>query len=417
MKVLVMGAGVVGTTAAWYLAKAGHQVTVVDRQPGAGLETSFANGGQISASHAEPWANPATPGKALRWMGREDAPLVFRWRRWDPPLWAWGLRFLTNCTERRTKINTERTLRLALYSRRALAELRDETGIQYDQRRQGILHIYRDRHEYGHALRAADLMAAYGLPRLPKTPPECVTLEPALADVAGELTGGLFSPDDESGDAHLFTTGLAARCAERGVTFRYDVTIHGLVSEAGRITSVATDQGALTADAYLLALGSWSPRLASGVGLRLPIYPAKGYSATIAVDDPSGAPCVSITDDENKLVFSRFGERLRCAGTAELAGWNATLTETRARALVTKARALFPRAGDFDAATLWAGLRPVTPDSVPILGATPFGNLWLDTGHGTLGWTLSCGSGRVIADLISGRRPDIDTNGLDLARF
>lgn len=412
-----MGAGVVGTAAAWYLAKAGHQVTVIDRQPGAGLETSFANGGQISASHAEPWANPGTPGKALRWMGREDAPLVFRWRRWDPPLWAWGFRFLANCTERRVKVNTERTLRLALYSRRVLAELRAETGIQYDQRCQGILHIYRDQREYGHARRAAELMADYGLPRLAKTPSECVTVEPALADVAADLAGGLFSPDDESGDAHQFTTGLASLCAARGVTYRYGVTIHGFEAEAGRITGVATDHGVLTADAYLLALGSWSPRLAAGVGLHLPIYPAKGYSATIDIADPAAAPGVSITDDENKMVYSRLGKRLRCAGTAELAGWNPSLTDSRARALVNKARGLFPRAGDFTAATLWAGLRPVTPDSVPILGATCLRNLWLDTGHGTLGWTLACGSGRLVADLMSGSRSDIETRGLGLERF
>lgn len=417
MKVLVMGAGVIGTAAAWYLAKAGHEVTVIDRQPGAGLETSFANGGQISASHAEPWANPATPGKALKWLGREDAPLVFRWRRWDPPLWAWGLRFLTNCTERRTKINTERTLRVALYSRRMLAELRAETGIQYDQRQDGILHIYRDPTEYAHAQRAADVMAAHGLARLSKTPAECLALEPALEAVRPQLAGGLFSPDDESGDAHKFTVGLAALCVEHGVAFRYGITIHGLVRDAGRVAGVVTDHGTLTADAYLLALGSWSPRLAAGVGLHLPVYPAKGYSATVTVDDPAGAPTVSITDDENKLVYSRLGERLRCAGTAELAGWNPSLTESRTRALVDKARNLFPRAGDFDAATLWAGLRPVTPDSVPLLGATPLANLWLDTGHGTLGWTMSCGSGRVLADLMSGRRPQIDTAGLGLDRF
>lgn len=417
MKVLVMGAGVVGVAAAWYLAKAGHAVTVIDRQPGAGLETSFANGGQISASHAEPWANPETPAKALKWMGREDAPLVFRWRRWDPPLWAWGLRFLMNCSDRRAAVNTERTLRIALYSRRMLAELRDETGLQYDQRRQGILHIYRDAREYGHARRAAEIMAAHGLPRLAKTPDECLDIEPALAAVRPALAGGLFSPDDESGDAHKFTAGLAALCAARGVEFRHGVTVQGLQREAGRIAAAVTDHGRLTADAYLLALGSWSPRIARGAGLRLPIYPAKGYSATIDIADPAGAPAVSITDDENKMVYSRLGERLRCAGTAELAGWNPAITDSRARALVAKAQRLFPAAGDFAAATLWAGLRPVTPDSVPLLGRTPLDNLWLDTGHGTLGWTMACGSGRLVADLISGRTPDIDAGGLGLERF
>jgi D-amino-acid dehydrogenase len=350
-------------------------------------------------------------------MGREDAPLVFRWRRWDPPLWAWGLRFLANCTARRAKINTERTLRLALYSRGALAELRAETGIAYDQRLEGILHIYRDRREYAHALHAAELMAKFGLPRQAKTPADCVAIEPALGQVGDQLAGGLFSPDDESGDAHKFTVALAGMAAARGVDYRTGMTIRGLMLEAGRITGVATDQGTLTADAYLLAAGSWSPRLAADIGLRLPIYPAKGYSATVPITDGGKAPSVSITDDENKMVYSRLGERLRCAGTAELAGWNPAMTETRAQALVAKARGLFPRAGDFAAAELWAGLRPVTPDSVPILGPTPIANLWLDTGHGTLGWTLSCGSGRLIADLMSGRRPEIDALGLGLERF
>lgn len=417
MHVLVLGAGVVGVAAAWYLAKAGHVVTVLDRQPGAGLETSYANGGQIAASHAEPWANPATPLKAVKWLGREDAPLVFRWRRWDPALWAWGLRFLANCTEGRARANTERTLRVALYSRAQLGLLRAETGIAYDQRCEGILHVYRDAAEFAQARRAAAVMARHGLDRRDCTPDDCVRIEPALADVRHELAGGLFSPDDESGDAHRFTTALAALAAGRGVAFRHGVSIRGLRAEAGRITGVETDQGVVAADAYVLALGSFSGPVARSVGLDLPVYPAKGYSATIAVTDPAAAPTVSITDDENKLVFSRLGERLRIAGTAELAGWDRTMTRGRAEVVVRKARALFPRAGDYATAELWAGLRPVTPDSVPILGRSPFANLFLDTGHGTLGWTMSCGSGRVIADLVSGRRPEIDMDGLGLERF
>jgi D-amino-acid dehydrogenase len=415
--VLVLGAGVVGVAAAWYLAKAGHTVTVLDRQPGPALETSFANGGQISASHAEPWANPGTPFKAMKWLGREDAPLVFRWRRWDPALWSWGLRFLANCSETRARINTERTLRVAMYSRAQLRLLREETGLQYDQRTAGILHVYRDPAEFAQARGAAALMAAHGLTRQDCTPDECVRIEPALADIRRELAGGLYSPDDESGDAHRFTVALAALAAERGVVFRHGVSIRGLVADAGRIAGVATDQGLVTADGYVLALGSFSVPVARSVGLALPIYPAKGYSATLPITNPAAAPTVSITDDENKLVFSRLGERLRIAGTAELAGWDRSMTKSRAEAVVRKGRSLFPHAGDYAAAELWAGLRPVTPDSVPILGRTRFANLWLDTGHGTLGWTMSCGSGRVIADLVSGRSPEIDLSGLELDRF
>lgn len=414
---MVLGAGVVGVTSAWYLAKAGHSVTVVDRQPGPGLETSFANGGQISASHAEPWANPSTPGKALRWLGREDAPLIFRWRRFDPALWEWGLRFLRNCTAGRAAVNTERILRVAMYSRRVLADLRQETGIEYDQRRQGILHIYRDPREMALAMSSAELMSRYGLARQHKTPGECIEVEPALRPVRDQLAGGLFSPDDESGDAHKFTVGLAALAASAGVEFRLGTRIEGLTADGGKITGLTAGQGALTADAYLLCLGSYSRLLARQVGLRLPVYPAKGYSATLPIRDPAAAPTVSITDDEHKMVYSRLGERLRIAGTAELAGYDPALNAVRSRVLVARARALFPEAGDYDRADLWAGLRPVTPDSVPILGPTPLRNLFLNTGHGTLGWTMACGSARILADVISGRQPEVALNGLGLERF
>lgn len=417
MKVLVLGAGVVGVTSAWYLAKAGHEVTVVDRQPGAGLETSFANGGQISPCHAEPWANPSTPKTALKWMGREDAPLAFRWQRWDPWLWAWGARFLLNCTASRTSINTDRTLRVAIYSRACLQSLRAETGIEYDQKTLGILHVYRDPHSFQHAIGAADMMTRMGLQRETKTVDETLALEPALDDVRKELAGGIFTPGDESGDAHRFTQNLAALCAAKGVTFHYGTTILGLEMEGGRMVAVATDKGRLRADTFVLSLGSWSPKLARQVGLQLPIYPAKGYSATLPVTDPAKAPKIAITDDEHKLVFSRLGDRLRCAGTAELGGWNLHMDPARASIVTTHSRALFPGAGDFDKAQIWCGLRPVTPDSVPILGRTRIDNLFLNTGHGTLGWTMSCGSARALADLISNRPPDIDMNGLGLDRF
>ncbi|MEO5372978.1 MAG: D-amino acid dehydrogenase [Alphaproteobacteria bacterium] len=418
MKIIVMGAGVVGVSAAHRLAEDGHEVVVVDRRPGAGLETSFANGGQISASHAEPWANPSTPWKALKWLGREDAPLVFRWTRVDPALWAWGLRFLGNCTAARARVNTERTLRLALYSRAALKALRAETGIDYDQRTVGILHIYRDAVEFAHARAAARHMAAHGLARESLTPAECLALEPALATVGRSLAGGLHSPDDESGDAHLFTVRLADLARRAGVTFLFGHEIRALASDGGRITGVVGADGrVLTADAYVLSLGSFSPLVARSVALRLPIYPAKGYSITIDIGTSAAAPTLSVTDDELKMVYSRLGERLRVAGTAELAGWDDRPTPVRADALLRHAREMFPDAGDYGRAQQWAGLRPKTPDSVPIIGRSPLANLFLNTGHGTLGWTMATGSARIIADLIAGRTPEIDLSGLGLERF
>jgi D-amino-acid dehydrogenase len=327
------------------------------------------------------------------------------------------MRFLLNCTASRAGINTDRTLRVAVYSRTCLQRLRAETGIEYDQKTLGILHVYRDPQTFEHAVKAAELMTRLGLPRQVKTPDEAVAIETALSSVGPQLAGGIFTPGDESGDAHKFTQRLAALCAEQGVTFHYGTAINELELVGGRIAGVSTDKGRLRADSYVLSLGSWSPRLARHAGVRLPIYPAKGYSATIAVTDPARAPNVAITDDEHKLVFSRLGDRLRCAGTAELAGWNTKMTPHRATAVAARASALFPGAGDFDRAELWAGLRPVTPDSVPILGRSPIGNLFLNVGHGTLGFTMSCGSAKVVADLVSERAPDIDLNGLGLDRF
>jgi D-amino-acid dehydrogenase len=417
VRVLVLGAGIVGTAAAWYLAKAGHEVTVLERQPGPGLETSFANGGQISPCHAEPWANPAIIGNLLKWMGREDAPLLFRWRRWDPALWLWGLRFLTNCTARRAEINTERTLRVALYSRTCLQDLRAELGLEYDQKRLGILHIYRDSRQFEHACQAADLMREYGLVRREKSASECVAIEPALAAIGTRLAGGIHTPDDESGDAHKFTCLLAAEAARRGIDFRFGVTVKTLLRDGDGVTGAASDHGDFHADATVLALGSYSPLLARAVDVRLPIVPAKGYSITVPVGTKRGAPSVSITDDEHKMVYSRLGDRLRAAGTAEMAGWDPSLNPRRWKLIVERARALFPDAGDYSQAEPWAGLRPVTPDSVPLIGPTALKGLWLDTGHGTLGWTMACGSARLLADLISERKTDIDTEGLGLERF
>jgi len=411
MKVIVLGAGVIGTTSAWFLARAGHEVTVVDRCEGAGLETSFANGGQVSVSHAEPWANPGAPLKVAKWLMKEDAPLLFRLRA-DPHQWLWGLSFLRECLPSRTRENIRQIVNLGLYSRATLRELRRETRIEYDHLQAGILHFYTDPREFEAAIEPAAWMRDLGCDRQVKTADECVAIEPALAHARDRLAGGTYTPSDESGDAHLFTQRLAALAAGRGVAFRYGHTVLGLDRAGDSITGVrvsdATGQvSTLRADAYVMALGSYSPLLLRPVGIRVPIYPAKGYSVTMAVADAGRAHHVSLTDDEYKLVFSRLGDRMRIAGTAELNGYDTRLNLARCRAILRRTEALFPGAGDPDSAQFWTGLRPATPGNIPLIGRVRFANLYLNTGHGTLGWTHACGSARALADLIDQRRPEV----------
>lgn len=408
MRVIVMGAGVVGTTAAWYLSAAGHEVTVIDRQPAAGLETSFANGGQISVCHAEPWANPGALPKLLKWIGHESSPLLWRMRA-DPAQWAWGLRFIRECTPARTRANIIAILKLALHSRDCLQALRAELGLEYDHLERGILHVYTDAREFEHAIPQAELMRQYGCDRFVKTAAECVQIEPALRHSTRPLVGGTYTADDESGDAHKFTQALAARCAERGVVYRYGSAVSALQTQAGRISGVRLDNGELlSADRYVVALGSYTPLLLRPLGFSLPIYPGKGYSATLTLREDAVAPSVSITDDGHKLVYSRFGNRLRVAGTAEFTGYDTSLNAVRCEALIRRTQALFPLATSDEAPQFWAGLRPATPSNVPYVGQSRYDNLFVDSGHGTLGWTMSCGSGQLLADLISGRQPAID---------
>ena len=411
MRVLVLGAGVVGVAAAWYLAEDGHEVTVVDRQPGPALETSFANGGQISVSHAEPWANPGAPRQILQWLGREDAPLLFRLRA-DLAQWRWGLQFLVECLPARTRRNTVRCLNLALYSRHCLQALRAATGIRYDEQRRGILELYADAREFAHGAQAALLMRGHGCDRDVKTAAECVAIEPALASCRERLAGGIYTASDESGDAHVFTQELARLAAARGVSFRWNVAVEALDAAGGRVTGArcrgAGGRETLVADACVVALGSYSPQVLRPLGVPCPVYPVKGYSATIAIGDHRGAPTVSLTDVARKIVISRLGGRLRVAGTAEIAGYDTGLNAVRCNALVERVFELFPDAGERDGVAFWAGLRPATPSNVPLVGATRYRNLFLDTGHGTLGWTMACGSGRALADLVAGRRPEVD---------
>jgi len=412
MRVIVLGAGVVGTASAWYLARAGHEVTVVERQGAAGLETSFANGGQISVSHAEPWANPDAPGKIWEWLGREDAPLLFRLRG-DARQWAWGLRFLVECLPFRTRGNIRQILALALYSRAQLQLLRRDTGIQYDQLTRGILHFYTDEEEFERAVEQATLMRQYGCERDIKTAAECIAIEPALRHAAERIVGGTYTATDESGDARKFTAGLAQLAAAQGVRFLYGRSIKRLEAERRRIMSIvlADAEGGddrISADAYVVALGSYSPLVLRSVGISIPVYPLKGYSITVPLEAGDEAPTVSLTDDSHKLVFSRLGERLRVAGTAELNGYNTDVNDVRCQAIVRRTFDLFPSAGHPERAEFWTGLRPATPSNVPIVGRTRYANLFLNTGHGTLGWTMACGSGRALADIVGGRQPEPD---------
>lgn len=412
MKVIVMGAGVIGVASAWYLAKAGHDVLVLERNAGAARETSFGNGGQISVSHAEPWANPSAPWKMLRWLGREDAPLLFRLRA-DPAQWAWGLKFLRECSAARSTQNMIALLKLGTYSRECLQALRAETGIEYDQLTRGILHYYTSGKEFELAIEPARIMRELGCERRVVDADEVVRIEPALAQIRPQLAGATYTGADESGDVHRFTTGLAALCAARGVRFRYGVRIQRLHAEGGRMSGVelADEEGAYRvekADAYVLALGSFSPMLANPLGVRLDIYPVKGYSITLPVLRPELAPSVSLTDDEYKLVFSRFGDRLRVAGTAEFNGYTMELNRVRGEAIARRTLEVFPGMSEAALASHWTGLRPATPGNLPYIGASGIEGLYLNTGHGTLGWTHGCGSGRAIADIIDGRHPDCD---------
>ena len=410
MKVLVLGAGVIGTTAAWYLRAAGHDVTVVERHAVAAQETSFANGGQICIAHAEPWANPQAPRKILRWLGRPDAPLVFRPRA-DWRQWCWGAQFLLECLPWRTQRNLERILALSTYSGAALRELRAATGIGYDALQRGILTLHTDAESFDAAARSAELVRRYGVERETKSADECVALEPALRARRDWIVGGIYTATDETGDARKFTEALAALGAERGIVFRYGVTVESIAVAGGavrglRAVNASNRKEVLAADAYVVCLASYAPRLLSPIGVRIPVYPAKGYSATLPIVRPEAAPTVGITDDARKLVFTRLGNHLRVAGTAELAGYDLGLDVPRCEALTRRAVEWFGDAVDPSRVEYWAGLRPATPSNVPIVARTRYPNLYLDTGHGTLGWTLAAGSGQALADIVSGRAPD-----------
>jgi D-amino-acid dehydrogenase len=416
MKVLILGSGVIGVSCAYQLARAGHEVTVVDRQPAAALETSYGNAGEVSPGYSSPWAGPGVPVKAIKWLLMRHRPLVIR-PNVDLNLIRWGLAMLRNCTSARYELNKGRMVRLAEYSRDCLKALRADTGIRYDERMQGTLQLFRTQAQLDGTAADIAILKRYGVAFDLLDRDGCMRHEPALAHVKDKFVGGLRLPGDETGDCFKFTQNLAALAVQQGVQFRYGTPIKRLLLAGKQIDGVLTDAGTLKADAYLVALGSYTPLLLRPLGLRIPVYPVKGYSITVPITDAGGAPESTVMDESHKVAVTRLGERIRVGGTAELAGYTLKLHDARRATLEHVVTDLFPRGGDVKRAEFWCGLRPMTPDGTPVVGGTRLPNLFLATGHGTLGWTMAAGTGRVMADLISGRAPDIDLNGLTIERY
>ena len=416
MKVTILGSGVIGTTAAYYLAKAGHEVTVLERQAGPALETSFANAGEVSPGYSAPWAGPGVPIKAVKWLLMHHSPLVIK-PMLDWAMWRWGLGMLRNCTEARYRVNKARMVRLAEYSRDCLMQLRADTGITYDERMQGTLQLFRTQKQLDGTAKDVEILQQYGVPYQLLDRAGYLQYEPALADVREKFVGALRLPGDETGDCFLFTNRLAEMTKALGVQFRFGVNIRSLRSNGADITGVETDAGLVTADRYLLALGSYSAQMLAPVGLNVPIYPVKGFSITVPITDATQSPESTIMDETHKVAVTRLGDRIRVGGTAQLSGFDLKLDASRRKTLEHVCTDLFPRGGDVSRAEFWTGLRPMTPDGTPIIGPTRIPNLWLATGHGTLGWTMAAGTGRLLADWMGGGQPEIDTEGLTIARY
>lgn len=416
MKVIVLGSGVIGTSVAYYLAKSGHEVEVIDRQAGPALETSFANAGEVSPGYSSPWAGPGVPMKAIKWMLMRHSPLVI-WPVLDPNMWRWGLSMLANCTEKAYAINKSRMVPIAEYSRDCLKELRAETGIAYDDRAQGTLQLFRTQAQMDGIAKDVEVLQDYKVPFEVLDRAGFVKVEPALKLTQEKFVGALRLPGDETGDCFKFTNRLAEMAEALGVKFRYNTSIDGIEVSGGKVTGVRTSAGTLTADHYVTALGSFTPHLVKPIGIHIPVYPVKGYSITVPITDANFAPESTIMDESHKVAVTRLGDRIRVGGTAELAGFDMTLRESRRETLNHVLTDLFPKGGDVSKATFWCGLRPMTPDGTPIVGPTPYANMMLATGHGTLGWTMAAGTARIIDDLISGRKPQISLDGLSMDRY
>jgi D-amino-acid dehydrogenase len=417
MKIVVLGAGIIGISTAWYLLEQGHEVTVVDRQDEAALETSFANGAQISVSFCEPWANAGAPFKVAKWLLRDDSPLLFR-PKLDPRQWLWGLSFLTQCTNAAFERNVEQLVQLGSYSHASLKMLVAQTGIEYDRLERGILHFFSSQADFEAGAAGAEIMRRHGVDRRILNRAEVLQVEPALSHFGARIHGGTFTPSDESGDARVFTQKLAQLCIERGATFLYGHDVLALSRRGQQVDQVQVanrttgEKRNLPADAFVAALGSYTPALLRPLGEFLNIYPAKGYSATLRLKRPEAASVVSLLDDTRKIAISRLGDHVRIAGTAELAGFDTRLDSATAKlrcaALVSRYEELFPGVADTTERNYWTGLRPSTPTNIPYIGRSrKASNVWINAGHGTLGWTHGAGSGRALAELIAGRRPQM----------
>ncbi len=417
MKVLVLGSGVIGVTSAWYLAKSGHDVTVVDRQPSVANETSFANAGQISPGYSAPWAAPGIPAKAIKWLMQELAPLKISTRDLDMETLLWMTKMVANCNSKDYHINKSRMMRVAEYSRNCLRDLRNEINIEYEHRTQGTLQLFRTKSQVKSSKKDIQVLNECGVDHQILTPDQCLAYEPALKHTINKVVGGIRLPNDETGNCHMFVTELAKECEKLGVKFVMNTDIQKLNKQADEITSVITDKGEFTADAYLIALGSYSTHMLADIGIKVPVYPVKGYSLTIPIEDYSAAPESTIMDETYKVAITRLGDQIRVGGTAEITSYNLALTEKRRKNIEFSVADLFPHAADLAKADFWTGLRPMTPDGTPILGKTNIENLFLNTGHGTLGWTMSLGSAKFISDIISCKPPDIDDSGLSIARY
>lgn len=416
MKVIVLGSGVIGVTSAWYLAEAGHEVIVLDRQPGPALETSFANAGEISPGYASPWAAPGIPLKALKWLFMRHSPLYIR----PAPslsMLRFAIAMLRNCTAAAYEVNKSRMVPLAEYSRDMLRVLRAETGISYDERSKGTLQLFRTEKLLAGAAKDIAVLRELGVAHELLAIEGCIRAEPALARVREKFVGGLQLPEDETGDCFKFTEAMRVLASARGVSFRFGVSIDRLLVDGDQLAGVMTNHGQLSGDAYVLALGSYSPLLLKPLGIALPVYPVKGYSLTVSVAEPTAAPESTVMDEKYKVAITRLGDRIRVGGMAELDGYSATLNSRRRATLEHVVSDLYPAGGDAKTGAFWSGLRPMTPDGPPIIDRAKFRNLWLNCGHGTLGWTMACGSGRVLADLVSGRAPAIDARSLNLERY
>ncbi|MFI8416917.1 D-amino acid dehydrogenase [Serratia sp. NPDC078593] len=415
MRVLILGSGVVGVASAWYLAKAGHEVTVIDRQEGPAMETSAANAGQISPGYAAPWAAPGVPLKAVKWMFQRHAPLAIRLDGSRFQLnWMWQM--LKNCNTAHYMTNKGRMVRLAEYSRDCIKALRQETGIQYEGRQGGTLQLFRTQQQFDNAAKDIAVLEDAGVPYQLLEASRLATVEPALAQVAHKLTGGLQLPNDETGDCQLFTQQLAKMAQQAGVTFLYNHSVDRLLVDGDQISGVQCGEQIFKADSYVVAFGSYSTALLRGL-VSIPVYPLKGYSLTIPITDGAAAPHSTVLDETYKIAITRFDQRIRVGGMAEIVGFNTELEQKRRATLEMVVRDLYPNGGQVEQATFWTGLRPMTPDGTPIVGKTSVKNLYLNTGHGTLGWTMACGSGQLLSDLMSGISPAIPSDDLSVARY